>query len=250
MNFYPLGPIPYMNKICGPTYPYHMVLAQHLYDSDFTPTDYFMYYNRRSHLPGYHIILDNGVYENSKVSMDYLLRATLELAPQVVVLPDFPNNMTATLTVGEAFKILLRRHSCKVKTMTVLHAEEGNLDQHVHAYMESCKQSSWVGFPRNGRSGLSRVALVGELVRRKVYNTHTDHHALGMVDGSLSELHDLATCGLFKGCDSSAPIWRGLNSYELGSEEVWTDSHLDISYIGGDLLTARNNWQEVLNACK
>lgn len=232
MNFYPLGPTAFLNKLLGPTYPYHMVLAQHLYDKDFTPTDYFMYFRRRCLLNGYHIILDNGMYEEQRVSFDYLLRATLELNPHVVILPDVKEQMGATLSGGEVFKTLLKREKWKGKTMTVVQAERGNLEQHVHAYMEAVKQSRWVGLPRNADFGVGdtlcrRANFLRELVKRKVYQQAHDHHALGMRDGSLEELKSLAESGLVKSCDSSAPIWRGLQSFDLDGTREWKEVPFD-----------------------
>src|ERR1041385_4661448 len=122
MNFYIIGPLAYLNAICGPEYRFHMALAQFLYDADFTPTDYFMYYRRRCSLHGFQVILDNGVYEGHKLSNDYLLRATLELNPHVVVLPDVIDNMTATIEAGEVFKERLKANKWKGKTMTVVQA--------------------------------------------------------------------------------------------------------------------------------
>src|SRR5437762_1017007 len=107
MNFYAIGPTAFLNKLLGPQYPYHMALAQHLYDEQFAPTDYFMFFKRRTTLRGYTVILDNGVYEGKALNPDYLLRATLELRPHVVVLPDVIGNMGATLKGGENFKAML-----------------------------------------------------------------------------------------------------------------------------------------------
>ncbi len=211
MNFYAIGPLAYLNAICGPEYRFHMCLAQHLYDTDFTPTDYFMFYRRRCSLNGYRVILDNGVYECHKLNNDYLLRATLELNPHVVVLPDVVGDMAATISGGELFKERLKANKWKGVTMTVLQAAAGDLDQHCHAYMEATKQSEWVGFPKRGKWGVDgRVEFAQELRNRGLWDARHKHHALGMVDGSYEELAAVAACGLFDGCDSSVPIWRSL----------------------------------------
>lgn len=252
MNFYCLGPTNLLNTIAGPTYSYHMALAQHLYDDDFMPTDYFMYYNRRCRLKGYHVILDNGAYEEEPVKMETLLRATVEMNPHIVILPDVPHNMLATLAGGDAFKVLLRKHAWRGDTMTVVHGEPGNLDQYIHSYMEACKQSRAIGIPRNQKSGLSRVKFMEELVARKVFDRTKHHHALGMVAGSLPELREVVESGFFMGCDSTAPIWRGLNGYDI-EDSTWPGK---IPLVASDCVVsddkrniAYNNLDKVIAIC-
>lgn len=257
MNFYALGPIAFLNKLIGKDYRHHMVLAQYLYDNDMKPTDYFMYYRRRCAMRGFHVILDNGAYEGQKVSYEKLLQATLELDPHVVILPDAPHNMGLTLAGGEAFKALLKKHKWKGETMTVVHAEPGNLEQFTHAYMEACKQSPWVGISRLTQDfGASfeispRLAFIKYLKLEKKYDGSKKHHALGMASGSLKELNMLAGSGLFNSCDSSAPLWRGMCGTKLG--ELWPDAPFDPTsemLLGSSMDTATNNWQEVQAACK
>jgi hypothetical protein len=220
-----------------------MALAQHLFDDDFTPTDYFMYYRRRCSLNNYQVILDNGVYEGCKLGGDYLLRATLELNPHIVILPDVIDNMTSTLQVGEVFKERLRANKWKGRTMTVLQAEPNNLNQWCHAYMEATKQSEWVGFPRNGKYGVaSRAAFARELQNRNLWDARHRHHALGMVDGSYEELTEVATCGFFDSCDSSAPIWRAFDTY----------NHCDPNFVDMSLRVghAKHNFDHALEICR
>ena len=254
MNFYPLGPTTLMNRLCGPTYPYHMVLAQHLYDKDMMPTDYFMWYKRRCSLRGYHVILDNGVYEGEKVSMDYLIRCVVELNPHVVILPDVPHDMTATLAGGEVFKVMLKRHGWRGHTMTVVHAEPGNFEQFCHSYMEACKQSPVVGISRltedfgAGKELTRRAQFLSALRGAKLYDQTKWHHALGMGDGSLEELKSLKESKLFRSCDSSAPIWRGLMGTYLGEE--WIDQPFDPTFCkDGDVQRAYKNLDQVLSIC-
>ena len=246
MNFYAIGPLAYLNEICGVGYPFHMCLAQYLYDKDYMPTDYFMYYRRRASMHTYKVILDNGAYEDASVNSDLLLRAATELNPDVLILPDSINNMGATLTKGEAFKMLLKRQAWRGKTMTVVQAERGNTEQWVHSYMEACKQSPWVGIPRNQQSGLTRACFMQLLKERKVYNTQTIHHALGMVNGDFGEMQDLNDTGLVKGIDSSNPIWRGLTGGAAAHGDFNPYACNDSLYID----QAGTRFREALAACK
>lgn len=257
MNFYPLGPWALLNHILGESYKHHMVLAQYLYNDDMMPTDYFMYFRRRAALHDYSIILDNGVYEGQKVTYDFLLRATLELNPHAVILPDVPGDMTATLNGGEAFKVLLKQQGWKGRTMTVIHAQKGNLDQFCHSYMEACKQSPIVGFSRltedfgQGEDLCKRACFMNELKLRKLFDFKKRHHALGMRAGSLLELASLAEAG-FDSVDSSAPIWRGLHGYDLTSEQTpkWPDYSFDPNALPFEnSWKAKQNMVEVLSAC-
>lgn len=260
MNFHAIGPIAFMNHICGIDYKYHMCLAQYLYDERGEPTDYMMFYRRRCMLDRYSVILDNGVYEGVKMSYDRLLRAALDLRPKVVILPDVPHDREATIVGGEAFKKMLKLEGYKGSTMTVVHAKPGDYGDFVYAHDQARKQSRYVGISRLtqdfglGFTGLLRRANFFEALKEgNQISYQNSYHALGMREGSLEELASLQRAG-FDSVDSSAPIWRGLNKCELGND--WEDipfnpNEIPTEYFGTSvyLKNANYNWEEVQKVC-
>lgn len=270
MNFHAIGPLAFMNAITGEDYKYHMALAQYLYHDEIKPNDYFYFYKRRTEWPGYRVILDNGAYEGGQVSYRKLLQATLELDPHIVILPDVPHNMGATLEGGEAFKSLLKKNKWGGRTMTVVHAEPGNFDQFCHSYAEACKQSPWVGISRltedfgkmdgggvlgnfDGKGPMRRSGFLLALSQAGLLRKSNFHHALGMRDGSLEELSYLASSGLFESCDSSAPICRGLDGWALEEGESHpTHPDFDPTFVNArfGFTQAKANFNTVLAICK
>ena len=105
------------------------------------------------------------------------------------------------------------------------------------SYGEHCKTRA--GF-------LSRLRMVG------LFDPTCHHHALGMIDGSLSELAKLNLEG-FDSCDSSAPVWRGVHGYRLGLDrEEWPDFPFkpEVQKINHSYDAVDFNVRRVLEVCR
>lgn len=97
----------------------------------------------------------------------------------------------------------------------------------------------------NQRADFARV-----LQSHKLWRPELKHHALGMLDGRVSELPELAALG-FEGCDSSAPLWRGLLGYGMADE--WPNYAYDPEagqFAANGMQLAESNLQLVLSACQ
>lgn len=201
------------------------------------------------------MILDNGAYEGQLVEPGRLLDITKALEPTVVILPDSPGNFVTTKDLSLRFLDLLDRDGVKVEKMMVLHGPPGSLPIFEMAYIQACKIADWIGFTRRtmrfgvpGENTLNRRAWFAKyLQEEKIWDYSKKHHALGMIGGAVPELQRLRSVG-FTGCDSSSPVWRGINGYRYG--DPWPDIPFSIiSPTYPDIEKAEENLKEVLEVC-
>ena len=189
---------------------------------------YFGFYERAAQR-GEKVILDNGAYEKAQVEWDQLIHLVLEMKPSVVVLPDLPGNWAETWRMGVEFEQQLRaskrsleKWEVGVKPCMILHADDGDLWQFIEGYRQITRLFPWVGFSRLTNSYGSprettlnrRVKFAEGLQKIGLWSRKTTHHAFGMLKGAVEELPLLDKVGFF-GCDSSAPVWRGLHGHKI-----------------------------------
>ena len=199
------------------------------------------------------MILDNGAYEGVPIRAAQLSAIVNALRPSVVVLPDEPNDFVKTFRKSFNY---LEEHPLPhgVEGMFVLHAEAGKLEHFELAY--ELAPTKWIGFSRLTKSysgkffNDTRAQMLMHLKQRGLYRDDRVHHALGMKDGSLVELQDCKRAG-FHSCDSSSPIWRGLNGYLLGDRTNWPNYEMDpeAPFNGVEPHQARENLKAVLEVC-
>ena len=200
--------------------------------------------------------MDNGAYEGERMSEAKLLEVTKMLEPTAVVLPDSPGNYLTTKALSMRFAELLEKEGMKTEKLVVLHAPRGQLAIFELAYRQATLYADWIGFSRltmkygvPGETFLNRRSWFAKHLQHEgFWDWSKNHHALGMLGGAVPELHRLHHVG-FKGCDSSSPVWRGLNGYRYG--DPWSD--IPFSLRGPDypdLERAEANLKEVLEACQ
>lgn len=180
--------------------------------------DYFTFY--RSEVErGTTVILDNGAYEGELMDFRELSRIAHELQPTVLVLPDVIGNAKMTTYLHNAFREYWKPASAEnwPRLMAVL--QGGDIWELIEQYTKV--PELWIGFPRcmEETTGARRPQLVEKLKQIGLWQSSTKHHALGMLEGSLSELTQLAKAG-FHSCDSSNPVWRGI-SIQLPFDIDW-----------------------------
>lgn len=212
MNFYAIGPLATKELITD--HPYHMALAQYLYDYDYLT---FMCDQLSK---GHKVILDSGVYEDSAVDNRQLFYWVSKLHPTAVILPDKPHDCRETLKSSLKFAQMMDDANLPTLKYKVLHASK--LDDFVQSYIYDSRLFYGVCFSRltqdydseNSIAIMSRPSFITYLKDNDFWNPSAYHHALGMKDGSLEELRELSKLGV-NSCDSSAPIWRGLHDSPL-----------------------------------
>lgn len=110
----------------------------------------------------------------------------------------------------------------------------------------------WIAFPRI--LGSRRVELIAGLQKLGKWWVGLRHHAFGMNAGSLAELPQLNTLGVYS-CDSSAPVWRGLCGFRNG-DPSWPDVKFDPHWNdqSNEAMARKQlgdrNLAEVLEACQ
>lgn len=255
LQFYPVAPVSWLQRmpVEKDSKPHHMVLAQELINCK----EYKNWYVRAG---CDNVILDNGAYEDDQVKEAPLVALCKELRPKVVVAPDVPHHSLATVSKSLRFVSRLKDSmSTPPEVMTVLHADEGNLSRFLLMYETACQLGSWVGFSRLTRRYDSNTSLgiMGRraefamlLQREGLWQFGKTHHALGMLDGNLKELH-LLKVAKFDSIDSTAPIWRGLHGFSL--HEHWSDYNFtaqQIDFPEVNYKQASHNLNEVVEACQ
>lgn len=201
---------------------HHMVLA-HIHDPK-----YMQFYRERRAL-GEWLLLDNGAYETGRpMETKELCKQISYYKPQVVVLPDYPEQpYTQTLRASADF---LKHHAKRfpeVEWMFVPQAPKWDLAQwYSAARAMKGLEVSWVGLSRIPAmlSNQPHIRMVWAQFIREHY-PKLKMHALGMLHGDYRELYYLDKLGV-SSIDSSAPVWRGWHAHFL--DDQWDG--LDVNF--------------------
>lgn len=207
---------------------------------------YWEFYRNLSVDESQMIILDNSAYEGA-MDMDLAKDRLSILIPTVFVLPDMIGS-PSRLTYQAAHEFLKKwRHELPCDFMYVPQFD-GTPDDYMQMkrYIVSMVEDfgiKWFGLPRwHAEQGYSRSELC-IWIKRLRSNWVEDEpyvHALGMCAGSLKELKELdeAQCDSI---DSSAPVWRGWNGFDLEAREAWNKNGTDCDFnVSPNSLTAEN----------
>lgn len=194
------------------------------------------------------VILDNGAYEGELMTFDELAQVAFELQPTVLVLPDVLGDAKMTKYLHSGFRsywhanmLTYERDSeWRPTFMSVL--QGGDIWELIEQY-KNVPDGEWVGFPRKMAKlvDIGRYALAARLKQIGLWDNTRRHHALGMVEGSIEELRNVAKEG-FHSCDSSHPVWRGIDEKE--------DFNVDWESGGSPYSHIVANLQKVDQACK
>ena len=190
----------------------HLVLAQ------ITDPRYEQFYLRRKE-QGDFIILDNGAYEGAQPDYETYLKRIAFYRPNVVVLPDFPNeHADKTIEAGVKFIEMANRRFCfeDFDYMFVPQAERNNWGQWYDGLETalSAIDFEWIGISKlvkqtfNYCDSYTRLHLAHHILSLR---SSLSIHALGMLDGDLRDYEALYNSDLITSLDSSAPVWRGIH---------------------------------------
>jgi hypothetical protein len=229
----------------------HLVLAQQASRD----ARYFEFYRKRARL-GDTVILDNGAYEGQLVTFEELLRLTRELKPTVLVMPDKLGDYEETKRMEQQFLPMAMRASYVPQLMPVLQSSDtADVWQWIRTYREHTFYK-WIAFPRC--MGEQRTILASGLKYAALWDSTCKYWALGMLDGDIEELSELSHLG-FYGCDSSAPVWRGLQGFSLNEADrtAWQVQGTPVDFSTKldtipfkHLELAKSNLAEVLAECR
>lgn len=258
MYFCPIAPTVELDRYAGRSY-HQLCLAQFARGTDAGSRAYFEWYRGRAS-SGDVVILDNGAYESATFNPDEYLRLARELRPEVLTLPDKVGDYEETRRLIRDFP-RPRIDDTWQEMVVVQQDPRAALIEWIDAYRETRNYPcEWVALPRV--LAARRIELIYTLRKLGLWQLDIQHHAFGMNAGSLAELPALNTLGVYT-CDSSAPVWRGLNGYHINSTSEWEDypfnpdANLDAAcgngaeeYAASVRALADANLTEVLNACQ
>jgi len=200
----------------------HLVLA-HIVDQDPVYADFYLRMKQRGDL----IIMDNGAFELGKsYEPEKLIDLARRCGASTIVLPDYPNQ-PATVTIHAAMEWVDSIKSNGFNTMFVPQSEIGDLDGWIQSYTWGCMRPdidmigmSILNIP-NALPLLppayARVVMSQLLLDRKLFDHTKYHHFLGLNAGPTVELPTLLKMRVLDSCDSSNPVWCGVNGvrYDL-----------------------------------
>lgn len=194
----------------------HLVLA-HLVASN---EGYAEFYLNRSKA-GDRIIMDNSAFElGESFTPDLLLKLSKRIGAHAVVLPDYPFQ-PADKTIQAAIKYIPLFKSEGVDVFFVPQSLKGDWNDWLAGYKWAAAEPdidiigmSILGIPNalpHIPVPFARVVAAELLTRTGVFAEHKFHHWLGLNAAPNVELPALLTLGVLDTCDSSNPVWCGVN---------------------------------------
>lgn len=218
-------------------------------------TAYREFYQQRK-ADGDFIILDNGAYEYGRPSISW--EAIQALEPDVVVLPDYLlQPWQKTWHAAIAFLDEYSHDAQEFEWLYIPQAEKGDLHGFLQSYQEAVADPriTWIGIPRALAYAITDNPLARVEFARLVKWEHPtlNLHAFGMVNGDVHELGYLRSAGV-RSIDSSAPVWRGWNGYQMRDWQAWNDYGTPVDFnavfkAGNRPDYRESNLHEVLEAC-
>ncbi|RWZ87248.1 MAG: hypothetical protein EO766_12035 [Hydrotalea sp. AMD] len=196
----------------------HLALA-HLVDTD---SKYASWYKNVSE-HGDFIIMDNGAFElGESYEPAKLIELGRKCGAKAIVLPDYPGQ-SSQLTIDAAIKWAPMIQNAGFYTMFVPQSNIGNTTDWINAYNWAAGNElvdmigmSILGIPNalpHVPKSYARVVMT-ELLRSKgMFASHKYHHYLGLNAAPNVELPSLLITGSLDSCDSSNPVWFGINGF-------------------------------------
>jgi hypothetical protein len=208
----------------------HLVLA-HLVDTD---TDYGDFYAGRKEFK----IMDNGAFElGESYDPKKLIELALHCKADAIVLPDYPFQ-ASSVTIDASVKLIEQVKEAGFKTMYVPQSQTGDTEDWIRGYVWGANHPgidimgmSILGVPNaipHIHIGYARVVMTQILIEQGYFKFGKYHHYLGLNAGPKLEIPSLINMGALDSCDSSAPVWAGINGHEYSTN---TDSLQHVSKI-------------------
>jgi hypothetical protein len=193
----------------------HLVLA-HLVDSD--PT-YAAFYKKLSE-EGHRLMMDCSAFElGESYQPTRLVDLGKRCGAHAVVLPDYPF-APSVKTIDAAKKSIPRFKDAGFATFFVPQSETGKLSDWIDGYLWAADNPnidiigmSILGIPNampHIPAAYARVVMTQLLIDRGVF-ANKYHHYLGLNSAPNVELPSLLKMNALNSCDSSNPVWCGIN---------------------------------------
>lgn len=194
----------------------HLCLA-HLVDKDAVYASFYKRMAERGDL----VIMDNSAYELlTPYSPGKLIELGRKCGAGTVVLPDYPFK-SSSLTVDAAKEFIPQFKDAGFGTFFVPQSLKGDVESWIESYEWASENKdidmigmSCIGIPGalpHIPSQYARTVMVAMLRERGIYNESKHHHYLGLNGAPNLELAALIRMNAVDTCDSSNPVWNGIN---------------------------------------
>lgn len=191
----------------------HLVLA-HLVDTD---DRYANFYAGRSEYK----IMDNGAFElGESYAPEKLIELATKCKANAIVLPDYPFQ-PAEKTINAASRWLPYVKEAGFDTMFVPQSRTGEWHEWRDCYSWAVYNSnidiigmSILGVPNaipTVEKAYARVVATAMLIENNTFAFNKYHHYLGLNAGPALEIPSLIRMNALDSCDSSGPVWSGIN---------------------------------------
>lgn len=178
-------------------------------------------------------IMDNGAFELGRSYNPSKLIDLAELCKaHAIVLPDYPGQ-DANKTISAAMKLHPQVHEAGFYTFFCPQAKVGDMEGWINSYRWAADNDfidiigmSILAVPNalpHIPAAYARVVMTQLLIDRGIFNSDKYHHYLGLNAGPKLEIPPLLRMGALDSCDSSNPVWAGINGVRY---DITTDSYL------------------------
>lgn len=216
-----ITPVDYLEKYATQS-SFHLVLA-HLVD---TNDEYANFYAKMSER-GDFVICDNGAYElGESYAPEKLIELAQKCKADVVVLPDYPFQI-GLKTIEASLAVIKEIKAAGFKTMFVPQSKTGDVGDFMNTYSWAAHNDdidvigmSILGIPNAinwCNIAFARVLMTKMLMETGNFNFHKYHHYLGLNGAPNVELPTLIKMGALDSCDSSNPVWCGINGHRYNA---------------------------------
>lgn len=200
----------------------HLVLA-HLVATDPIYTQFYREMSERGDL----IILDNSAFElGESFTPAMLIELGHKVLAHAIVCPDYPYQ-AASVTIDAARQWIPLFKQEGFDVFFVPQSNVGDLEDWIHCYDWASDNPnidiigmSILGIPNalpNVPKSYARVVMTELLRDRGVFNDDKYHHYLGSNAAINVEIPSLILRGCLDSCDSSNPIWCGINAIKYNT---------------------------------
>lgn len=223
-NFCFIAPTEYLNTYSTQSKT-HLVLA-HLVETDIKYRDF--YYNRSK--KGDIIMMDCSAFElgESYPPLE-LVRLAKLCGAHSVVLPDYPFQHSSK-TINAGLAIIDTVIDAGFSPFFVPQSETNDLEDWISSYEWASNNPnisiigmSILGIPNaipHIPKAYARVVMTQLLIDRGIFNFNKYHHYLGLNSAPNVELPSLIALNALDSCDSSNPIWCGINGWKYNTTQT------------------------------
>jgi hypothetical protein len=251
-SFCIITPTAYLEQFASQSHT-HLVLA-HLVDSN---EQYAEFYRKMS-ARGDRLIMDNSAFELlGSYSPEKLIELGKKCGADALVLPDYPFQ-PASVTIEAAKQWIPMFKGAGFSTAFVPQSETGQLEDWIDAYRWGANNEdidilcySILGIPNalpHIPAAYARVVMTQLLIDRGEFDSTKFGHYLGLNAGPALEIPALIKMGALDSCDSSNPVWCGVNGIRY---DITTDSYMPKSkrYLRGVDFETQRSKKDYIHEC-